>query len=160
MFLFAMTLPRITTELDSNRSTYLAPSSQPAALRDQFRRDLASRPAFQREPLGWKYTLPPRSGIFRPCRNAEGGARDADSDGLVDNLIPASRWRKNWVSVDPAASDAYWSTRTPTEQEEALEFARRQTGMGSDFGRDNEPFTAACDRARASVPQAPYYGRH
>lgn len=158
MFLLAMTLPRITTELDSSSNTYLAPSSQPADLRDRIRRDLASRPGYQREPLGWKFTVPARSGIFRPCRNAEGRALDADSDGLVDNLAPAGRWRKDWTSVDPA-TDPNWTTRPAAEQEAALAVARRQVGVASDFGRANEPFTALCDRARPGVPEGPYYGR-
>ena len=159
-FMLAMTLPRITVQLDSKPNTYLAPSSQPAAIRDQLRQDLASRPGYRREPLGWKYTQPARLGLFRPCRVTEGRARDADANGLVDNLAPAGRWRKDWTTVDPAVTDPGWSTRTAAEREAALAVARRQVGVGSDFGRANEPLTADCDRTRPSISAGPYYGRH
>lgn len=160
MFLFAVTLPRITTELDADPNTYLAPASLPADVRDELRSDLSSRTGYQREALGWKYTQPGRSGVFRPCRITEGRGRDADTDGLVDNLAPPGRWRKDWASVNPAVKDPDWATRTPAEREAALAVARRQVGVGSDFTRANEPFTAACDRMRPGVPRGPYYGRH
>lgn len=160
MILFGMTLPRVTTHLDSSPNTYLAPSSRPAEVRDEIRDKLTMRNAYRREPLGWKYSAPPRMGIFRPCRNTEGPAADGDSDGLVDNVTPEGRWRKDWAVLNPAVADPGWTTLTAAEREAAIALARLQAGVGSDFGRGNEPDGADCDQQRGGISQGPYYGRH
>ena len=171
MYLLTMTLPTLTTNLDSSSNTYLVPSSQPAEVRDEIRNTLAARNAFRREPLGWKYTSPARSGIFRPCRQTDGSAVDADADGKVDNLVAVSRWRKDWAALNPAVgkswaalnpavTDPDWAIRTAAEREAALALAKQQLGVGSDYWRNNEPRRADCDQQRGSVSQGPYYGRH
>ena len=160
MYLLTMTMPTLTTNLDSSPNTYVVPSSQPAEVRDEIRNTLAARNPFRREPLGWKYTSPARSGIFRPCRQTDGSAVDADTDGKVDNLVVENRWRKDWTALNPAVADPNWATRTAAERAAALALAKRQLGVGSDFGRDNEPRRADCDQQRGSVSQGPYYGGH
>ena len=157
MFMLAMTLPRITPEGDSSADSYWAPSSEPAEIRAEVRGALATRNAYRRENLGWKYSTPARSLVFRPCRTTEGAAVDADTDGLVDNLVAANRWKKDWAVHNPASADPLWTTRTPSEREAALELARRQMGVGSDFGRDNEPAGADCDQQRGPVSTNSYY---
>ena len=160
MYLLTMTLPTLTTNLDSSSNTYVVPSSQPAEVRDEIRNILAARNAFRREPLGWKYTSPARSGIFRPCRQTEGSAVDADTDGRVDNLVAASRWRKDWATLNPAVADPDWAIRTAAEREAALALAKQKLGVGSDYWRNNEPRRADCDQQRGSISQGPYYGGH
>ncbi len=160
MYLLTMTLPTLTTNLDSSSNTYVVPSSQPAEVRDEIRNTLAARNAFRREPLGWKYTSPARSGIFRPCRQTEGSAVDADTDGRVDNLVAASRWRKDWATLNPAVADPDWAIRTAAEREAALALAKQKLGVGSDYWRNNEPRRADCDQQRGSISQGPYYGGH
>ena len=157
MFMLAMTLPRITPQGDSSANAVWAPSSRPAEMRAEARNALAARNAFRRESLGWKYTTLARSQIFRPCRQTEGAAVDADSDSLVDNLVAKDRWKKDWAVHNPAISDPLWSTFSPAEREAALELGRRQMGMGSDFGRDNEPAGADCDQQRGTVSTNSYY---
>ncbi|MYE04876.1 MAG: hypothetical protein F4Y00_07900 [Bacteroidetes bacterium SB0662_bin_6] len=156
-FMFAMSQPRITPEGDSAADAYWTPSSKLAAARADVRAALAGRSTFQRENLGWKFPAPTRALLFRPCRHTDGVAVDADSDGLVDNLVPANRWRKDWASHNPATADSLWAVRTPAQREAALELARRQMGMGSDFDRSREPAGANCDRQRGSIIAGDYY---
>lgn len=156
-FMFAMTQPRITPEGDSGADAYWTPSSKLSAARAEVRNALAARNTYQRENLGWKYPAPTRSLVFRSCRNTDGAAVDTDSDGRVDNLVPANRWRKDWAVHNPATSDSLWATRTPAEREAALRLARKQMGMGSDFDRNREPADANCDRQRGPVSAGSYY---
>ena len=156
MFVLAMTLPRITPEGDPSPDSYWSPSSVPARMREEARAALAVRNAYRRESLGWKLATPARSLIFRPCRSTDGAGVDTDTDGLVDNLTAEDHWRKDWGVHNPAIADPNWTTRSPAEREAALELARRQMGMGSDFGRDNEPPGADCDQQRGNYFNRPH----
>ena len=157
MFVLAMTLPRLTPEGDQSPDAYWSPSSDPARMRDEARAAMAMRNAYRRESLGWKFSTPARSLIFHPCRSTDGAGVDADANGLVDNLTAEDQWRKNWVVHNPAISDPNWMTRSPAEREAALELARRQMGMGSDFGRENELPGADCDQQRGTISMGPVY---
>ena len=157
LFLLATTLPRLTPEGDPGPDAYWSPSSAPARIRDETRTALAARNAYRREALGWKYSTPARSLLFQPCRSTDGAAVDADTDGLVDNVTAEDQWRKDWVLHNPAVSDPDWTTRSPAERAAALELARRQMGMGTDFGRDHEPPGADCDQQRGPISTGPIY---
>ena len=157
LFVLAATVPRLAGQGDSGPNAYWVPSSAPDELRDEFRGALAARNTFRREALGWKYSTPPRSLMFRSCRAAEGPAVDADMDGEVDNLVAANRWRKDWAVHDPAVADPDWSTLTSAEREAALALARRQVGVGTDFGRRHEPSGSNCDQPRSAVSNGRYY---
>ena len=157
LFILAAAAPRLAEQGDSGPNAYWAPSSMPDELREEFRDTLATRNTFRREALGWKYSTPPRSLMFRPCRATEGSAVDADLNGEVDNLVAADRWRKDWAVHDPAVADPDWSTLTSAEREAALALARRQVGVGTDFGRRHEPSGSNCDQPRAAVPKGRIY---
>ena len=161
MLALTFALPQISHELDSNPNSLVAANSQPAAVRDIQRNALAARTPYRRDPLGWRYTTPARSNLFRPCRITEGGAaRDPDADGQVNNVAARDLWRKDWSVFNPAVADSNWALRTATEQEVAVALARRQVGVSSAFGRENEPTLANCDQQRIGVSQGLLYGAH
>ena len=159
-FAFTMTLPKLAFERDADANDFQAPINESVEHRDQARNTLAGRNTYRREPLGWKFTSPARLGIFRPCRGTDGAAVDADTDGLVDNLVPTSRWRTDWSAVDPAVTDPNFAALTPAAQEAARTRARGRTGLGSDFGRTAEPPQAGCDQQRSGIARGPFYARH